>query len=184
VLHALWSQEPNWVVTAVVGGVLGAGAARLGLLPWQFLRHRLTAHPLLGLWHEAHWTFLHGRQVLGRGEIRLTRGVRTPVRVHVVSRPVGATSTDTLSYRGEIRAEKGHHVLVLTGSHDETLIMRLLAHLPTHDAVLPGVWMSQDHDSRPASGVLVLSRTELPDEEARDHLRKASHTGRGVLRLR
>ena len=41
----------------------------------------------------------------------------------------------------------------------------LLARLPSNDSVIPGVWMSVDHDMNPAAGLMILAREVQKSEE-------------------
>jgi hypothetical protein len=47
-----------------------------------------------------------------------------------------------------------------------------------------GIWLSQDHDRNPASGLIALTREHLPDQQAKDLLRSRSSASRGSIRVK
>ncbi|MET8152653.1 hypothetical protein ACIBSW_30010 [Actinoplanes sp. NPDC049668] len=165
------SQEPNWIIVTLVGALVGASVTWWST-PIRYLRARNSHGYLLGTWYEYHYTFRHGRMMLGRAVVTIRPGFRSSLKADVVSHEVHADGMVTdLSYTGQVRRE-GHLVLSLSGrSHDDTMMMRYIERLPSNPAPMLGIWLSQDHDCLPAAGVSALSRKELTDEQAHDVLR-------------
>ncbi|MFF0292794.1 hypothetical protein ACFYS8_06150 [Kitasatospora sp. NPDC004615] len=167
------ASEPNWLISAAVGAVLGAlvvPAANLALYPAR----RLQAHPMAGHWYSYHFSYLSGQPVLRYGTIVIRTGVRTRhvIERHSSASPIGpdlALTPPVLSYRGgSLIDEADHIVMTFSGkTHRETLVYRFLSRIPSNASVIPGVWMAYDHDLNPAAGAAIISREPLADSDIR-----------------
>jgi hypothetical protein len=177
------SHEPNWLIVTLLGALLGAVVGSVSI-PAGRLRARKRHRVLVGTWHECHFTLRHGQVILGRATVIIEPSLRAGLRAVVDQQETHPDGMVTdLSYTGQVRRE-GHLVLALTGrSHDETLVLRYLEHLPSNTAPMVGLWSSQDHDCLPASGVSALSRTKLTDEQARQLLSSRVVSAHGVIRV-
>lgn len=183
-------SEPNWLITALIGAVLGVlitPASRILLYPTR----RLKPHSLSGRWFEYYYSFHNGKPVLRYGIFTIRTGLRHP---HVVERESSAGPADaeqkfrepSLRYRGRLLpAESGHTVIALkAASHEETLLYRFLGRIPSNSDVVPGVWAAYDHDLNPAAGAAIICRTQLDVDAAEKLLQSwAAVDARGVLRM-
>jgi hypothetical protein len=181
--------EPNWIVTCVVGAILGVLATYFApALGYPF--RRLKKSPLERLWYEYHFSYLGGRLVLRQAKLKVRKGILSRYVVtfdHERSeavQPGGPFGAKELSYKGSLKYEHDHILLALDGvSHEESLSYRFINKIPSNDSVLPGIWMSYDHDLNPASGTAILSKDQLSPDDAISTLRKWTISGQGGLRV-
>ncbi|MFJ8015372.1 hypothetical protein [Streptomyces sp. NPDC096339] len=167
------SEEPNWLVSALVGAVIGVMLAPAGKAALYPVR-RMKRHPMAGKWYSYHFSFMAGQPILRYGTITVRTGVRTRYAIQrtTSAAPFGADGRPTppvLKYSGgSLTEEADHIIMVFTGiSHRETLTYRFLSRIPSNSSVIPGVWAAYDHDLNPAAGTAIVSRDPLTDEEAR-----------------
>lgn len=90
------------------------------------------------------------------------------------------------AYHGAAIYEGTHLLLdahaVLSGN-PTTLSMRLAPRTPPNDRLIIGLWLSYDHDGRPASGVVAMNRDSMTPNEARETLDRWSEARRGAVRV-
>ena len=184
-------NEPNWIITALVGAILGAlvvPTVRLLAYPAR----RIRSHQLGGSWYTYHYSYVNGKPALRYGLLTISTAIasRYAVRLTTSARTIGAEQSPVepiLTYRGRtVPDHVGHLVIMLYGnSHKELLMFRFLSRIPSNAQVVPGVWMAYDHDGHPAAGSEILSRTPLSNTTVQAQLRRWSVLDdRGVLRIR
>jgi len=182
--------EPNWIIISVVGAILGALIARYGSIVLYPIRY-LKKEPLIGDWFDYHFTFVNGARYVAESPVKIRRGKLRGISVEIRDQDVVSQSgvldnkrTDGLTYRGTLRREGPHLVVEVHGvGHIELLIFRFIYRLPSNDAVIPGVWMSFDHDMNPTAGLMILSRTRLRRSAAIRLLLDCAHLDEGVLQV-
>ena len=182
--------EPNWAVVTIVGAVVGALAQKYGSLVLYPLR-RLKQEPLIGAWYDYHFTFLNGNRYVAESPVLIRHGRLTGISVEINDQDVVSESgslnnkrRDGLTYRGTLRHEGPHLVVEANGvRHTELLVFRFIYRLPSNDAVIPGVWMSFDHDMNPTAGLMILSRKRLRRSAAIKFLMDSAHIDDGVIQV-
>ncbi|WP_371617805.1 hypothetical protein [Streptomyces sp. NBC_00454] len=168
------SEEPNWIISALLGAIIGALISPAGKAVLYPVR-RLKPHPMAGKWYSYHVSFMAGQPIFRYGTITVKTGIRTRYSIQrtTSAAPFGADGRPTppvLTYSGGTLTEEADHIVMtfLGSSHRETLTYRFLSRIPSNSSVIPGVWMAYDHDLNPAAGTAILSRDPLTDEgEAR-----------------
>lgn len=175
------AAEPNWIIVSLVGAVLGALVARFGgLIVYPFRRQVIAG----GSWFLYHRTFRQGQMHLIRSRLTVKKGIFGGAKVSVVE----TVGSRTEEYTGSVTVEASHLLMQIKGiavRNSASVLFRLESPVPPNDQVVFGLWLSYDLDRRPAVGVLMLSRTELSDNEADDNLNRWFDIHRtGVMRLR
>lgn len=162
-------QDPNWLISALIGAVFGY---LLPLLPasLRYLVGKFRRSQLEGLWHQCNYTFSDGRQILCREEWKIARGFLHPYALKVSGLP-----GDGRRYRGQITHERNHLIAIYQAStHTETVYARFHFPATPEGQVVPGIWLSFDHDGCVTAGVQVLSQTKLTDAECLQAIRQCS----------
>jgi hypothetical protein len=179
------SGKPSWIVILVLGVIAGTALDKYGgvlLYPIRLLRD----DHYLGEWWEYHLSYRQGQRTLRRSRLIIRRGLRTGVRRaefwHI---PANATSDDQkeIAYRGTLHLENNQLLIQLHATtHDEYLVYRFFNRIPTNAEVIPGIWMSYDHDTNPAAGAAILTNNPMdPDDAEREILR---HATSGAIRIK
>jgi hypothetical protein len=180
--------SPNWVVTTILGAVLGALLSAYGSLILYPIR-RLKRDQYIGEWSEYHWTWKDGRKNLCRGRFTVKRGLLAPYSVefdHLPQKTNGKTSTHSkdLRYKGRLRLEDGHVVFDFRGTtHTESITYRFPRWIPSSSDRIVGIWMSFDHTGTPSAGGAMLVRGDLTDLQAANFLNAHLTTSDGLLRI-
>ncbi|MEV6527050.1 hypothetical protein AB0M43_34490 [Longispora sp. NPDC051575] len=181
--------EPNWIITSVVGAVIGVLVVpfyRVLLYPFR----RLRRHPLGGLWYSYSYSFIDGRLHLRHGTFHVRSGV---LQRYVVSRenfgryppPTFGATPPPLRYRGSVYEEHDHYVMVFQGrTHTETLVYRFVNRIPSNAGIIPGIWLAYDHDLNPAAGTAIISREPLAPETVTSLLRSWVVFEKGAFHIR
>ena len=186
-LTALTSQ-PDWLVSAVLGAILGALVAPASMLA-MFPIRRLKPHIFHGKWYSYHFSFLGERLVLRYGIFNVRTGIRhrySVTRLSSGGRPSEPYKLPKpiLKYRGRVYNERDHVVMSIAATtHVETAMYRFLGRIPSNTTVIPGLWMSYDHDTNPTAGVAIISREQLSDDEAKEWLRSLMVSDSGAIRI-
>lgn len=164
------NEQPHWMLLTVLGAVLGY------LLPltvavlaftYRKLFHRAEIE---GTWHEVHFTYEDGVELLSREAWHISKGLRhkLTLRMHPKGKPERL-------YVGRINLERDHLLAHYSAKlHHETVVARFHFPATPRGQILCGIWMSFDHDGKITAGVSVLSETELGDDEAREAIKVAS----------
>lgn len=183
-------HEPNWIVVTLIGAVIGAIASQY----WSIIFYplRLLKHdPLMGGWYDYHFTFVHGRRYLAESIVSIRRGLLVGRSIRMqdqdlirYSEGLDRDRKDGLTYRGLVSVE-GPHLLIRmhATSHNELLVFRLINRLPSNASVIPGVWMSFDHELNPTAGIMILSRQQMEPTAATNLLLEIARVERGVLQV-
>jgi hypothetical protein len=183
-------QQPNWIIVIIIGAVVGAVVSQYWTVifyPAKLLR----TDSLSGDWYDYHFTFVHGKRYLAESIVRIRRGKLTDRSVRVQDQDLvrysGGIDTDRkdgLAYKGTTYIEGPHLIVKLHAiSHRELLVFRLVNRLPSNASIIPGVWMSFDHELNPTAGVMVLSRERMTSSDATDVLLGLSRTERGAVQI-
>lgn len=184
------ASEPNWMIVSVVGAILGALIARYGSIVLYPMR-RFKKEPMIGHWYDYHFTFVNGKRYIAESPVNIRRGKLRGISVEIRDQDVVSQSgaldnkrKDGLTYQGILRREGPHLVIEVKGvGHIELLIFRFIYRLPSNDSVIPGVWMSFDHDMNPTAGLMILSRRRLRRSAAIPLLLDCAHLAEGVLQV-
>jgi hypothetical protein len=179
------SGQPSWIIVLALGAVAGTAIDKYGgilLYPFRLLRK----DHYTGEWWEYHLSYLQGHRTLRQSKLAIRHGLRTGVRRadfwHI---PAGATSDNQkeISYKGTLRIEGNQLLIELDAtSHKEYLVYRFFNRIPTNAEVIPGIWMSYDHDSNPAAGAAILTNKPMDlDDAEREILR---HATSGAIRIK
>jgi hypothetical protein len=183
-------QQPNWIVVTIIGAVAGAIVSQY----WSIIFYPvklLKADALGGGWYDYHFTFVHGKRYLAESIVRVRRGILADRSVYVqdqdlvrYSGGIDPNRKDGLNYKGGIQVEGPHLIVKLRAtSHRELLVFRLINRLPSNASIIPGVWMSFDHELNPTAGVMVLSRERMTSSDATTMLLEISRTDRGAVQV-
>lgn len=182
--------EPNWIIVTLIGALIGAILSQY----WTILFYplRLLKHdPLLGDWYDYHFTFVHGRKYLAESTAVIKRGLLTSRSIRMQDQDLIRYSEgpehdlrDGLSYKGVVLVEGPHLLIKLHATtHKEFLVFRLLNRLPSNASIIPGVWMSFDHELNPTAGIMMFSRKKLDRNEAATLLVEIARLERGALQV-
>ncbi|MGO9319798.1 MAG: hypothetical protein ACLQBY_03185 [Solirubrobacteraceae bacterium] len=88
-----------------------------------------------------------------------------------------------LAYKGTLRIENDQLLIEMDATtHNEHLVYRFLNRIPSNASVVPGIWMSFDHDSHPAAGAAILSDRAMAADEAEKEILR--HTTAGAIRIK
>ena len=174
--------EPNWIITAAVGAVLGKFVNDYGALLLYPIR-RFKKDQYTSEWYEYHWSFRGNKKTLCPAKLVIRHGLLVPYAVRFSH--VSSTGTPSvLQYKGTMRLEERDVVIELSAiTHTETLTYRFPKWIPSASDRLVGLWMSFDHTGAPAAGGTLLSRTSLTDLEASKYLHDGLAGSDGFLRV-
>jgi hypothetical protein len=165
------SSEPNWIMTAAMGALMGAAISPL----WNSLRYlsrRQQRHSMAGLWFTYHFTRINNLEVLRYGTLSIRNGVTSRYIARRLSCGVapnehGEFSAPTVEYKGPVTEELSHHLMVLgSTSHQETSMWRFIRQVRTNDHQIFGLALSYDYDGNPTASAVLLSRKQLTDDAA------------------
>jgi hypothetical protein len=159
-------KEPNWIVTALVGAIIGWAFPYIGKAIYYVFR-RLEKDYLEGDWYGYHWTYKGGQSVLNKSRWRIKKGV-----FHRFA--VKEAHQDGMNYGGYAEVERSQLVVKIhSGRNSETARFRITWPIPSNAHILRGIWLSFDHDSKIASAAQLLSRDELTDSDAIAKIKEA-----------
>ena len=152
-------DEPSWIVTVLVSGIVGWSLPYVGRVLYYCVR-RLKKDHLEGEWYGYHWTYKSGLPILNKSTWHIGKGVLHRFCVRYAHQ-------DGMSYRGYAQVERAQLVVRIHSTRNqETPYFRFTWPIASNAEVLQGIWMSFDHDVHIASGAHILSRKALTDEEA------------------
>jgi hypothetical protein len=175
--------EPNWLVVSVVGAMLGALFAKFGsLLTYPFR----SAMPAAGTWFSYHYTFQDGQPTLHEDTIVIRKAPLGGSRVKITPSFAEGQHISKDAYRGVVICEGTHlllHARAVLSGNPTTLSIRLASRIPPNDRMMIGLWLSYDHDGRPASGVVAMNREAMSPNEASEVLYRWFDAQRGVIRV-
>jgi hypothetical protein len=169
-LKNIFTQEPNWVVMAILGLVLGHYAKHLlGPVERTVVRF-LKPQSMTGNWYEYHWSTAK-RQTVFRKEIwKITKQTLSGELRIEIREPGGSN----LAYGGTMVREGNHWIKETKGiNHGESTFSRLTSPIAPYDDTFVGICLSTDFDGRILASVQLLSRVELTDDQAKDLLKNA-----------
>jgi hypothetical protein len=185
-------SEPNWVITILVGTLLGAVVAPLGPAALYPLR-RIRRDVFVGTWNQYYWTWRDGRKQMWFGQVCVKRGILKPYSVTTVMSPPDGGDHNiepsnrhaVLRHRGELRLEGGHVIIeTRANTHNESVVSRFPQWIPSETNRIVGIWMSFDHSGTPTAGAILLSRSNLDEPEASALIGRYTTTSTGLLRVR
>jgi hypothetical protein len=183
-------SEPNWIIVTLIGALIGAIVSQYWTIFFYPIR-RLKHDPLLGTWYDYHFTFVHGRRYLAASAVVVKRGLLTSRSIRMQDQDLIRYSEgpehdlkDGLSYKGVVLVEGPHLLIKLHATtHNEFLVFRLINRLPSNSSMVPGVWMSFDHELNPTAGIMMFSRQKLDTDIATNLLVNMARIERGVLQV-
>ncbi len=171
-------QNPNWIVSAAVGALLGILLPYIGKLCYSAIR-RFKKYYLEGPWYG--YLYSHKKEQSVICEFRLT------IRKGFTSRySIRMKYTDgLLSYKGTMDVENAQVYMHLHSKHhDEHPAFRFNLPIPSNDKIMTGLWLSLDNDMHVASGAIVLSRDKLSKNEFEDIVKREIRLERGKAMMR
>lgn len=183
-------QQPNWIFVTVIGAIVGAIVSQYWMIIFFPLK-LLRKDPFRGDWYDYHFTFMHGKRFLAQSMVSVSRGFLVDRSIRVQDQDivrydgdVDLNRKDGLAYKGSAKVEGPHIVIRLHAtSHEEVLVFRLINRLPSNAAMIPGIWMSFDHDRNPTAGIMILSREKIATADAIHMLVGVSRTERGAVQV-
>jgi hypothetical protein len=177
--------QPNWILVLLLGALAGTILDKYGgtlLYPFRLL----GADQYEGEWWEYHLSYRGGERTLRRAKLSIRRGLRTNVRRasfwHI---PAGTSDSRRreLAYKGTLRIESNQLLIEMEATtHKEYLVYRFLNQIPSNARLIPGIWMSYDHDSHPAAGAAILSDHDMTTDEAEKEILR--HATAGAIRIK
>jgi hypothetical protein len=181
-------HQPNWIIVIIIGAVVGAVVSQYWTVIFYPVKI-LKTDSLRGRWYDYHFTFVHGKRYLAESIVRIRRGILSERSVFVqdqdlvrYSGDIDPNRRDGLTYKGTVQIEGPHLIVKLRAtSHKELLVFRLINRLPSNTSIIPGVWMSFDHELNPTAGVMMLSREKMTSSDATNMLLELSRTERGAV---
>jgi hypothetical protein len=183
-------QQPNWIIVTIIGALVGAVVSQYWTIIFYPAR-LFKADTLCGDWYDYHFTFLHNKRHLAESIVKVRHGILADRSAYVQDQElvrygegIDPNRKDGLSYKGSVQVEGPHLVMKLRAtSHQELLVYRLINRLPSNASIIPGVWMSFDHELNPTAGVMVLSREKMTAGDATAMLLELSRTERGAVQI-
>jgi hypothetical protein len=177
--------QPNWLVVLVISAVLATLMDKYGGVILYPIR-RLKKDQYVKDWYEYHLSYKDGQRILRQSELSIKLGRWSSARrVEFWHLPSDAADGQRkkLLYKGTMRFEKDQLLIEMDAkTHKERLVYRFVNRIPSSDSVVPGIWMSYDHDSHPAAGAAILSgRVMTADEAEKEILR---HTNAGAISIK
>lgn len=162
------------------------GAALGWLLPYfaRAVLHlflRFQKDHLEGSWFGYHWTYVNSIPTLYKSEWRFKKGIfhRFSIRTFLGGK---------VKYIGYGHIERSQLVIKIHNRRNqETARFRFKWPISSNDNILPGIWLSFDHDIKIASGAFLLSRLSLSDVDAEESLKnlvRVERTTRPLMRLK
>ena len=153
--------EPHWLVVAFISAFLGLALPKIWLYS-SFLVKQRTQHPLEGEWYGYYLIFRGGQSDLGCEKLVISRGIHLS-KIKLVLHG-NSLDNPAQAYCGEAWEEAGWLVIRMNPEgHDETIFVRFKNPNQVADPIKHGLWSALDHDTKPAVGPMILSRTPLQD---------------------
>lgn len=148
-------NEPNWIVTAVFGALLGFIPEIYKILKNLVLR--FSKNRIVGEWHVYEVTLVNNQVIQTTGKCVIKNGILHRFSVYM--------SNDNLIYRGNANVEDNHLFMMLTNKNDrsirkETCWQRYDFSYDNYD-FLYGLWLSNNYDGHTSCGVSILSKGAL-----------------------
>jgi hypothetical protein len=154
-------NEPNWVLTTVIGAVTG------WLLPYLvrgvvFVVRRFRRGAVEGRWYVYHVADRDGRLRVEPSIWHIRKGFSSSFAVEEMRKGL-----ETPMYKGSLLFERNFWLVRLSGvEHEEELLIRLLTPIPTEKASTWGLYLGIDVQGRPVAGPILVTREELPVADA------------------
>jgi len=155
----MFLQEPNWMVRTLAGFLLGYFFTYI-LKGINYLwRQFFTKNYLTGQWHGYYNVWENNKPVLKQEKWMVSFGFNSKLKVNV------NTGTN-LSFKGELIEEKGQLIIILKAKDfNERVFCRYPIPIPGNDSTVVGLYLGVDFNGHATSGVTILSRTELQEDE-------------------
>ncbi|SFC94441.1 hypothetical protein SAMN05421780_11365 [Flexibacter flexilis DSM 6793] len=155
------STEPNWIITTLIGTVIGylypyfiKGIIYIGRL--LFTKHYLT-----GQWNSYYQIWENNLAVIKHEKWTVSLGYNSKLKVKIKTVAEG-----NLNYSGELTEERGHLIVTLKAKeYDERVFGRYPIPIPSNDATVVGLWLGVDFNAHATVGANILSRIELDNEK-------------------
>lgn len=169
------TNQPMWHWSMVLGALLGlvltglsTYARKLFSLPGLVINFYFKKSALVGDWHSYHWTYVKSKPGIVKSFVQIRRGFLHPYVVILKEK-----IQSELSYKGQIKIEKDQILIFFDSTdHHESLILRLRDPLGKTAEELCAIWLGFDHDGDVASGALLLTKSELSEDAAKQVIPK------------
>ena len=158
-------EEPNWLVTLVIGTLLPlliAGLVRIasGLISRFFSKSYLV----LGTWYLANSSAQGGKSYTTKETWKIYRNVFGNTKVIVKN-----DQNPYIKYKGNVSIEGSHAIITYYASkHTETVNIRLYLPPTPNTRLLSGLWLSHDYDGIISSGIVSLSQDPFTERAEQD----------------
>jgi len=147
------------------------GGALLGLvLPWiiKFFYHLFRRYRnlhLLGDWYGYHLSYIDGKELIINSDWKIKRGIFRDYSVNY--------KHNNLEYNGTVTTELTHLIFKFKSlKHKENVIYRFNNPLQSKFDLIPGLWLSYDHDFYICAGGAFISRKEFSTDELHEYFLK------------
>lgn len=152
-------KEPNWIITAIIGAILGFIPDIFRIFKYTILR--FTKNRIVGNWYVYEFT-------KSEGNIKRTKGI-CRIKNGILNRFSIIMQNDNLLYKGTGDCEDNHLFMMIKNKNDklvrkETCWQRYDFSYNDYNYLL-GLWLSNDYDGHTTCGISILSRTELNETE-------------------
>lgn len=147
----------NWLRDNILGALIGL------IIPWvlKFLYYQLNLfkkRTLKGVWNGYHLTYYDGTFKILHSVWTIRRGVFQDYTV--------IAQHSNVTYTGAIKPELNDLVITMKStSHKEVVVYRFNNPLKSKQEIIPGIWLSYDHDINICSAAAFLSKEQLTEEE-------------------
>ena len=151
--------EPNWIIVATFGAILGYLIPYIARLP-IFLFRYLKNDDLHGSWYEYFLCMNQSGTVIYQYTFTIKIGINHKYLI--------IAKDEKMTYKGYGFIE--HNNLIIKLVYDdkiskETSWLRFILPTVTNRNTMLGLWLSYDFNNNISSGISILSRTQLSQDE-------------------
>ena len=153
----------NNIIEIIFGGIAGA-AIPFALTKFPELmtvrKIRRKYFSLVGDWKGFHYTCMGGKALLIKGDWKIKPGLINPFVVDYKQKD--------LYYTGSLTLDGDDRAIINTKSQTQNETLRYIFRNPlnTKKDIIPGIWLSYDHDKSIASGGAILTQKNLTKAQA------------------
>ena len=176
----IFQQEPNWIVRALAGFLLGYFFTYI-IKGTDFIwRMIFSKNYLTGQWNSYYQVWENNIPVLKRENWTIGFGFNSKLRVNI-------TTEDSLSFSGELLEEKGNLIVIIKAKDfNERGFGRYPIPIPGNDTTVVGLYLGIDFNGHATACVNILSRIELQMNELSSLLKDNTDfdATNGMIRLK
>lgn len=151
----LFQQQPHWLVSTVIGAILGILLPYFGKAFYYMLR-RFKKYYLEGVWNGYLYSHKDGVPIISQIKFKIRKGFYSQYKATL------HYEDGTLSYKGIMKIENAQaYVYISSTQHEEHASLRFGVPIASKSHKIVGLWLSHDHDQYIGSGPFVLSRDPI-----------------------